>query len=510
MSKSLGNIIDPWEVLDRQGADALRWYLLTSGSPWASRRVGMSILDEVVRRFLLTLWNVYAFFVTYANASGFDPRTRRGAPLADRPLLDRWVLSQLADMVASAHATGSTRYDATGAGRRIAAFLDDLSNWYVRRARRRFWIRAARAAATPPRRSPPCTRASSRSLGVAVAVGVAWLGVRPRRLVVAAGRAQDDRRDDRDDHRDAEEGEALRTWTRRENLACADVLVRDDDLIIGQPAHAWVSGQLARAWGNAAFPAPEPFEAVCLAAEQHDVGWADADLAPLLGPDGRPRSFMSIRGRCTWRSGRTPRGGMLAQSRYAALLVSLHGTSLYQRIDAGAQPPAVAAAIRAYLAEQHALQAALAAGLDPGEVDRNRRLMLALDALSLALCHDRAATLEGVPARRPAAPRSRRRVQPAARRRSASRARVRGPGAASSRRLRGAAAPGHVFRRAGAARRARIRAVGAAELGAQPRLIPRTSSRPSVERGSTPCAARNARASSSSASASASSSREEP
>jgi isoleucyl-tRNA synthetase len=137
MSKSVGNVIDPWDVLDRQGADALRWYLLTSGSPWAERRVSMEILDEVVRQFLLTLWNVYAFFVTYANASAFDPGATV-VPLPDRPLLDRWICSQLARTVAEAR-EGLERYDATGAGRRIARFVDDLSNWYVRRARRRFW-----------------------------------------------------------------------------------------------------------------------------------------------------------------------------------------------------------------------------------------------------------------------------------------------------------------------------------------------------------------------------------
>jgi isoleucyl-tRNA synthetase len=139
MSKSLGNVVDPWEVLDRQGADALRWYLLTSGSPWASRRIGMHILDEVVRQFLLTLWNVYAFFVTYANLSGFEPGERNGDPSgSDLPVLDQWILSQL-DGAARAARDGLASYDATGAGRRIAAFVDDLSNWYVRRARRRFW-----------------------------------------------------------------------------------------------------------------------------------------------------------------------------------------------------------------------------------------------------------------------------------------------------------------------------------------------------------------------------------
>ena len=138
MSKSIGNTLDPWRVLDRQGADALRWFMLTSGSPWAPRRIGMEILDEVVRQFLLTLWNVYAFFVTYANASGFDPADGPEMPVADRPVLDRWISSQLARTAREAR-DGLDAYDATGAGRRIAGFVDDLSNWYVRRSRRRFW-----------------------------------------------------------------------------------------------------------------------------------------------------------------------------------------------------------------------------------------------------------------------------------------------------------------------------------------------------------------------------------
>src|SRR5262245_29372454 len=138
MSKSLGNTVDAFEVMDRQGADALRWYLLTGGSPWSPRRVSMEAFDEPVRRFLLPLWNVYAFFVTYANASGFDPAQGDDVAAVDRPLLDRWALSQLSQTERAAR-EGLEGYDATAAGRRIASFVEDLSNWYVRRARRRFW-----------------------------------------------------------------------------------------------------------------------------------------------------------------------------------------------------------------------------------------------------------------------------------------------------------------------------------------------------------------------------------
>jgi hypothetical protein len=178
------------------------------------------------------------------------------------------------------------------------------------------------------------------------------------------------------------------------------VLVRHDGLVIGQPAHAWVSGQLARAWGSEAFPAPVPREPFCLAAEQHDVGWADADLAPVAGPDGRPLSFMQQPRSAHVAIWRGAARRLLAQSRYAALLVSLHGTSLYARVDADAQPPAVAAEIRDYVAGERELQSLLAAGLDAAEVDRNRRLLLALDRLSLMLCHGRATALEDVPGAR--------------------------------------------------------------------------------------------------------------
>jgi hypothetical protein len=164
------------------------------------------------------------------------------------------------------------------------------------------------------------------------------------------------------------------------------MLVRDDGLVIGQPAHAWVSGQLARAWGSAAFPAPVPREPVCLAAEQHDVGWADADLAPVAGPSGRPLAFTEqprAAHLAIWRA--APRR-LLAQSRYAALLVSLHGTTLYDAVDIDAAAPEIRAEIRRYLAGERALQASLSGGLDSAEVDRNRRLLRIWDRLSLALC----------------------------------------------------------------------------------------------------------------------------
>jgi isoleucyl-tRNA synthetase len=138
MSKSLGNSIDPFDVLDRHGADTLRWFLLTNGSPWADRRVSFEAFDEIVRQFLLTLWNVYSFFVTYANANGFDPASSGAPPSDRRAVMDRWVLSQLADTVREARERLDA-YDATGAGRRIQSVVSDLSNWYVRRTRRRFW-----------------------------------------------------------------------------------------------------------------------------------------------------------------------------------------------------------------------------------------------------------------------------------------------------------------------------------------------------------------------------------
>ena len=138
MSKHLGNIIEPMPLMDRHGADAVRWFMLCSGSPWASRRVGHAALEEIVRKVLLTYWNTASFFTLYADTSGFDPAAEQAPVPADRPLLDRWALAEAQDAVAEVD-DALERFDTLRAGRRLARFVDDLSNWYVRRSRRRFW-----------------------------------------------------------------------------------------------------------------------------------------------------------------------------------------------------------------------------------------------------------------------------------------------------------------------------------------------------------------------------------
>jgi isoleucyl-tRNA synthetase len=155
MSKRLGNVMEPEDSFERFGADAVRWFMVVSGSPWADRRASFEIIGDVVRQFLLTLWNVYAFFVTYANADGIDAGTL-AVPRADRPVLDRWILSRLHRTVRDAR-EGLDGYDATGAGRRIAALVDDVSNWYVRRARRRFWDPADAGGGTDDKHSAYAT-----------------------------------------------------------------------------------------------------------------------------------------------------------------------------------------------------------------------------------------------------------------------------------------------------------------------------------------------------------------
>jgi len=141
MSKSKGNIVDPWSVLNEQGADAMRWYMYTSTAPGNPRRFSGHLVGESIRKFLLTLWNTYSFFVTYANLDGWTPPPNlllyeeRGSQLA---LIDRWALSQVQALVNEV-TTKLEDYEVTDAARAIESFTDLLSNWYLRRNRRRFW-----------------------------------------------------------------------------------------------------------------------------------------------------------------------------------------------------------------------------------------------------------------------------------------------------------------------------------------------------------------------------------
>ncbi|NDJ76894.1 MAG: isoleucine--tRNA ligase, partial [Chloroflexi bacterium] len=137
MSKSVGNIVEPWGVLDTYGADAFRWYMYTAGPPGEPRRFSVELVGEVVRNFYLTLWNVYSFFVTYANIDGFDPASEV-IPVAERDSLDRWILSELHTLTRDV-TQAYQDYNVPGATRPIEVFVDRLSNWYLRRSRRRFW-----------------------------------------------------------------------------------------------------------------------------------------------------------------------------------------------------------------------------------------------------------------------------------------------------------------------------------------------------------------------------------
>jgi hypothetical protein len=190
------------------------------------------------------------------------------------------------------------------------------------------------------------------------------------------------------------------------------MLLRTDDrgvLLIGQASHAWISGQLARAWGNVRFGSIEPREEVCLGAEQHDVGMARWDLAPSRNPDtGLPHSFiempLSVHLDLWSRAARR----LLTQSRYAALLVSMHGTRLYELRDLDALPSDQAEAIRGFFGAQRAFQqqlltslrdgASTASAAAPGAVARNSQLIWTWDYLSLAICLDWApGAAHGVP-----------------------------------------------------------------------------------------------------------------
>ncbi len=137
MSKSRGNVVDPWEVLSAHGADAFRWYYLTAQQPWAGYRFSVDTVGESVRQFLLTLWNTYSFWVLYANAEDLGPADFAAAPEPANDL-DRWALSRLQATTATVRERMDA-YDCTAAGRAIAEYVEELSNWYVRLSRRRFW-----------------------------------------------------------------------------------------------------------------------------------------------------------------------------------------------------------------------------------------------------------------------------------------------------------------------------------------------------------------------------------
>ncbi|NBC16632.1 MAG: isoleucine--tRNA ligase, partial [Bacteroidetes bacterium] len=137
MSKSKGNAVEPFAVIEKYGADVVRWYMMSNSPPWENLRFGERGLTETQRKFFSTLENVYSFFATYANIDGFqyegDP-----VPLAERAELDRWILSRLNTTIREADAA-LDGYDPTKACRAVERFVDDLSNWYLRRSRRRFW-----------------------------------------------------------------------------------------------------------------------------------------------------------------------------------------------------------------------------------------------------------------------------------------------------------------------------------------------------------------------------------
>jgi isoleucyl-tRNA synthetase len=145
MSKHLGNVLEPISLMDQHGADAVRWYMLAAGSPWSARRVGHDAISDVVRKTLLTYWNTISFHTLYAEASGFE--LSQSPAIKDRSLMDKWIISELNALVQEVDRSYS-EFDSQNAGKALARFIDDLSNWYVRRSRRRFWDGDVAALAT--------------------------------------------------------------------------------------------------------------------------------------------------------------------------------------------------------------------------------------------------------------------------------------------------------------------------------------------------------------------------
>ena len=145
MSKHLGNVLEPISLMDQHGADAVRWYMLAAGSPWSARRVGHDAISDVVRKTLLTYWNTISFHALYAEASHFE--LSQSPALSERSMMDKWIISELNTLIAEVDKAYND-FDSQNAGRVLARFIDDLSNWYVRRSRRRFWDGDVAALAT--------------------------------------------------------------------------------------------------------------------------------------------------------------------------------------------------------------------------------------------------------------------------------------------------------------------------------------------------------------------------
>jgi isoleucyl-tRNA synthetase len=137
MSKSRGNVVKPMDVVKLHGADALRWYCYTSAPPGSVRRFDTKMVADITRSVMLTLWNVYSFFVMYANIDNYKPDPAK--TVKEVPELDLWILSELNQLVTLMSMLRWNGYNPTGAARKIEEFVDMLSNWYVRRSRRRFW-----------------------------------------------------------------------------------------------------------------------------------------------------------------------------------------------------------------------------------------------------------------------------------------------------------------------------------------------------------------------------------
>ena len=145
MSKHLGNVLEPISLMDQHGADAVRWYMLAAGSPWSARRVGHDAISDVVRKTLLTYWNTISFHALYAEASNFE--LSQSPALSERSMMDQWIISELNALIVEVDKAYND-FDSQTAGRVLARFIDDLSNWYVRRSRRRFWDGDVAALAT--------------------------------------------------------------------------------------------------------------------------------------------------------------------------------------------------------------------------------------------------------------------------------------------------------------------------------------------------------------------------